>query len=246
MINDTGERLLTADNPQAELLWWHYWLGHISFARLCILALLGTIPRKLIHAKNLKCAGCMYGAMTKWPWRTKAQQDKSKIKSGTRPGDCISVDQLESWTLGFITQLKGALTKKWYQAAMVFGNHASWLSYIHHQQGLMLEQNEHLKPTQDHMELVSNIIMPIMKIWREQCIYQFSCKVRTNNKLLWSQCTFSEWCCRKTNQRLTAASKETTSSCQVMLAISNEDQSLAVCTWNCEQHTQHDTRQGRW
>jgi hypothetical protein len=24
MINDTGKRLLTADNPQAELLWWHY------------------------------------------------------------------------------------------------------------------------------------------------------------------------------------------------------------------------------
>jgi len=67
VIDDTDERLLSADNPQAELLRWHYRLGHISFARLRILALLGTIPRKLIHAKTPKCAGCMYGAMTKRP-----------------------------------------------------------------------------------------------------------------------------------------------------------------------------------
>jgi hypothetical protein len=70
---------------------------------------------------------------------------------------------LESLTLGFIAQLKGALTKKRYQAAMVFVDHASRLSYIHHQQGLMLEQNKHLKPMQDHMELVSNIIMLTME-----------------------------------------------------------------------------------
>jgi hypothetical protein len=137
VIDDTDERLLAADNPQAELLRWHYRLRHISFTRLCILALLGTIPRKLIHAKTPKCAGCMYGAMTKQPWRTKAQQDNSKIKSVTRPGDCLSIDQLESPTPGFVAQLKGALTKKQYRAATVFVNHASQLSsYIHLQQGL--------------------------------------------------------------------------------------------------------------
>jgi hypothetical protein len=125
VIDDTDERLLSANNPQAELLRWHYRLGHISFARLRILALLGTIPRKLIHAKTPKCAGCMYGAMTKRPWRTKAQQNKSKIKSVTRPGDCVSIDQLESPTPGFVAQLKGALTKKRYRAATVFVDHAS-------------------------------------------------------------------------------------------------------------------------
>ena len=125
VIGDTDERLLSANNPQAELLRWHYRLGHISFARLRILALLGTIPRKLIHAKTPKCAGCMYGAMTKRPWRTKAQQNKSKIKSVTRPGDCVSIDQLESPTPGFVAQLKGALTKKRYRAATVFVDHAS-------------------------------------------------------------------------------------------------------------------------
>ncbi len=137
VINNTDERLLAADNPQAKLLWWHYWLRHISFAMLHILALLvGAIPRKLIHMKTPKCAGCMYRAMTKCPWRTKTQEDKSKIKSVTKPGDCISVDQMELLTPGFVAQLKGALTKKWYQAAMVFVDHTSWLSYIHLQQGL--------------------------------------------------------------------------------------------------------------
>jgi hypothetical protein len=60
VIDDTDERLLAADNPQVELLWWHYLLRHISFARLCILTLLGTIPRKLVHRKTPKCAGCIY------------------------------------------------------------------------------------------------------------------------------------------------------------------------------------------
>jgi hypothetical protein len=32
MIDDTDKRLLAADNPQAELLRWHYRLRHISFA----------------------------------------------------------------------------------------------------------------------------------------------------------------------------------------------------------------------
>jgi hypothetical protein len=145
VIDDTDERLLSANNPQAELLRWHYRLGHISFARLRILALLGTIPRKLIHAKTPKCAGCMYGAMTKRPWRTKAQQNKSKIKSVTRPGDCVSIDQLESPTPGFVAQLKGALTKKRYRAATVFVDHASRLSYIHLQQGLTSEETVEAK-----------------------------------------------------------------------------------------------------
>jgi hypothetical protein len=135
-VIDDDDKPLTADTPQAELLRWHYRLGHIPFARLRILALLVTIPRQLIHVKSPKCAGCLYGAMTKRPWRTKSQQNKSKIRTVTRPGDCVSVDQLESTTPGFFAQLKGALTKKRYRAATVFVDHASRLSYVHLQQGL--------------------------------------------------------------------------------------------------------------
>jgi hypothetical protein len=73
----------------------------------------------------------MYGAMTKHPWRMKGAQKKSKLRSVTNPGDCISFDRLESNMQGFFTQLKGTLTKTRYGAATVFVNHASRLSYIH-------------------------------------------------------------------------------------------------------------------
>ena len=130
-IIDDEDEPLAADTPQAELLRWHYRLGHLPFARLRILALLGTIPRRLTTVKAPKCAGCMYGAMTKRPWRTKGAQNKSKIRSVTNPGDCVSVDQLESPTQGFVAQLKGKLTKKRYGAATIFVDHASRLSYVH-------------------------------------------------------------------------------------------------------------------
>ena len=138
-------RTLAAEYPQAELLRWHYRLGHLSFARLRILALLGIIPRRLIHVKSPKCAGCIYGAMTKRPWRTKAQQNKQKIRSVTRPGDCVSVDQLESTTPGFIAQLKGKLTKQRYRAATVFVDHASRLSYVHLQKSLSSDETVQAK-----------------------------------------------------------------------------------------------------
>jgi hypothetical protein len=67
----------------------------------------------------------MYGAMTKRPWRTKGAQNKSKLRSVTNPGDCVSVDQLESNTQGFLAQLKGKFTKKRYGAATVFIDHTS-------------------------------------------------------------------------------------------------------------------------
>ena len=144
-VIDDEDEPLAADTPQAELLRWHYRLGHISFARLRILALLNVIPRKLLHIKAPKCAGCAYGAMTKRPWRTKATQNKSRIRLVTTPGDCVSVDQLESRTTGFIAQLKGRLTKRRYGAATVFVDHASRLSYIHLQSGLTSDETVEAK-----------------------------------------------------------------------------------------------------
>jgi hypothetical protein len=87
----------------------------------------------------------MYGAMTKRPWRTKGIQNKNKIRVATSPGDCISVDQLESPTPGFIAQLKGRLTKKRYGAATIFVDHASRLSYIHFQQQISYDETVEAK-----------------------------------------------------------------------------------------------------
>jgi hypothetical protein len=60
---------LAAVDDQAELMRWHYRLGHLSFAKLMQLALNGEIPRCLAKVKPPACTGCLFGAMTKVPWR---------------------------------------------------------------------------------------------------------------------------------------------------------------------------------
>jgi hypothetical protein len=62
-------------------------------------------------------------------WRTKA---KSKgIRAVSLPGECVSVDQMESRTAGFLAQLKGCLTKGRYRVATIFVNYYSRLGYVH-------------------------------------------------------------------------------------------------------------------
>eukprot|EP00957_Ditylum_brightwellii_P171906 13087884-Ditylum_brightwellii.AAC.1 len=78
--------------------------------------------------------------MTRRAWRTKSKQNVSKIKPVKAPGNCVSVNQLESSTPGFVAQLKGKLTKKCYRAATVFVNHSSDLTYIYEQTRLTSEE----------------------------------------------------------------------------------------------------------
>ena len=127
---------LAADDVQAELLRWHHRLGHLSFIKIRLMALLDILPRRLSTVKPPKCAGCIYGAMNKRPWRTKSLQSKREIFKAKIPGDCVSVDLLESTTPGFIAQLKGGLTKQRYRAATVFVDHASRLGYVFLQKSL--------------------------------------------------------------------------------------------------------------
>jgi hypothetical protein len=60
---------LAAINNQAKLMRWHYRLGHLLFSKLKQLAFNGVIPRRLAKVKPPACVGCLFGAMTKVPWR---------------------------------------------------------------------------------------------------------------------------------------------------------------------------------
>ena len=122
---------LVAADDQSELMRWHHRLGHLSFANLKILAEAGEIPKKLAKVKPPVCAGCLYGAMTKVNWRGKESAGNHDVFTATRPGQCVSVDQMISTQVGFIAQLKGSLTKKRYKAATVFVDHFSRLKYVH-------------------------------------------------------------------------------------------------------------------
>jgi hypothetical protein len=81
--------LATVDN-QAKLMRWHYRLGHLAFSKLKQLALNGEIPQKLAKVKPPACVGCLFGAMTKVPW--KGQETSSKVFMAMNAGQCVSVN----------------------------------------------------------------------------------------------------------------------------------------------------------
>ena len=78
--------------------------------------------------KPPKYAGCLYDAMIKRPWRTESANKQGSIREASDPGECISLDQMESSTPGFIAQLKGKTTKQRYRTATIFLDHNSDLT----------------------------------------------------------------------------------------------------------------------
>ena len=125
-------------DKQAELMHWHYRLGHLSFPKLKILAQIGKIPKHLANVLPPVCTGCAFGAMTKVPWRGK--EEAKTVFKATKPGQCVSVDQMISTQVGFFAQLKGRLTKKRYCAATIFVDHFSGYKYTHLMTHLLLEE----------------------------------------------------------------------------------------------------------
>ncbi len=96
----------------------------------------GEIPKKFEKVKEPRCAGCLFGKMTKVAWRTKSKAN-SKVHEATYPGQCVSVDQMESTQAGFCAQLKGKLTTRRYKAATLFVDKHACLQYVHHIESLM-------------------------------------------------------------------------------------------------------------
>ena len=85
---------------------------------------------QVCHRQAPKCIRCIYGEMTKCPWRTKGKQGTNRVHPVTAPGQYVSVNQMESMFLGFTAQLKGRLTKNRYRAATLFVEHYTWPSYM--------------------------------------------------------------------------------------------------------------------
>jgi Reverse transcriptase (RNA-dependent DNA polymerase)/GAG-pre-integrase domain len=115
----------------SSLLDWHCRLSHLSFKRIQKMARRGQLPSELATCQIPTCQACMYGKMTKRPWRTRSTKEKEPLAIVNAPGDCVSVDQLESSVPGLIGQLKGKPTTKRYRVATVFVDHHSNFSYVH-------------------------------------------------------------------------------------------------------------------
>jgi hypothetical protein len=52
-------------DPTAQLLHWHYWLGHLPFKTIQAMAHQGQLPSSLKNCKIPQCAACLYGKATK-------------------------------------------------------------------------------------------------------------------------------------------------------------------------------------
>jgi len=78
-----------------------------------------------------KCAGCLFGAMTKIPWRGKETKASHEVFITTKPGECVSVVQMTSTVVGFFAHMKGKLTKRRYRCATIFVDHFSRLRFVH-------------------------------------------------------------------------------------------------------------------
>ncbi len=79
-------------DDQAKLMRWHYCLGHLAFSKLKHLPLNGEIPQQLVKVKPPACAGCLFGAMIKVPW--KGRETSSKVFVAMKAGPCVSVNQM--------------------------------------------------------------------------------------------------------------------------------------------------------
>jgi hypothetical protein len=69
--------------------------------------------------------------MTKLPWHGKESAFSQKKFVTTKPGEIVSVNQMESTEVGFFAQLKGSLTKKQYRYCTVFVDYVSRLHFVH-------------------------------------------------------------------------------------------------------------------
>jgi hypothetical protein len=85
-LEEDEEFQLTAADNQAKLMRWHYRLGHLSFPKLKVLAKNSKIPCRLAKVPPPKCAGCLFGAMTKTPWRGKESKATHQVFVATKPG----------------------------------------------------------------------------------------------------------------------------------------------------------------
>jgi hypothetical protein len=121
------------ETPQAELLAWHYRLGHVSFAKIKQMAARGNLPAYLGRCKPPKCAACMFGKATRRAWRLRSPANKLTTPPATAPGAVVAIDQMVSATPGLIAQMRGFLTTERYKVTTVFVDHFSGLLFVHMQ-----------------------------------------------------------------------------------------------------------------
>ena len=142
LVENTDTEIMDGTlTPTVEMIQWHYRLGHLPFSKLRVMVQEGIIPRRLADCRVPKCSACIYGKMTRRAKKTKSKTNPITSRTITAPGQCVSVDQLESSTPGLIAQLKEKPTISRYRGATIYVNHFSCLSFVYLQSQLTLEES---------------------------------------------------------------------------------------------------------
>ena len=147
-------------SKQAALRKCHCRLNHMPYARIQAMARHGLLPRYLATVDPPFCASCAYGKLTRKPWKTKGQHGTTTQLVPIRAsGACVSVDQMESPTPGFVGQIKGWLTTKRYRAATVFVDHYSQLTFVYLQFSTAAEETVQAKKAFEAFAALHGIVV---------------------------------------------------------------------------------------
>jgi len=135
-----------------EYMHWHYKLNHPSHKVMSKIAKKQMLPQRITQIlkkmdkssiKPPMCNDCYCAKASRTPWRgkpNKEEERKLEKRSNLKPGEVVSIDQLESSTPGFIGQMTGILTTKRIVGSTIYVDHASDLSYIYHHTALTSEE----------------------------------------------------------------------------------------------------------
>ncbi len=144
------KQFATQTDDKQEYMHWHYKLNHPSYTVMSRMAKQHMLPRRITRilkrlgkqdTKPPMCNDCCGAKATRRPWRTTAdKRNISHIKSATKPGEVVSVDQLESSIPGFIGQMTGKLTRQRIIGTTVYVDHASDFSFVYHQTSMSSEE----------------------------------------------------------------------------------------------------------
>ncbi len=217
----------------------------MNFPKLKQLTLNGKILKKLAKVLPPKCAGCLFGAMTKLPWQGKETKAKHEVFVATKPGECILVDQMTSTEVRFYAQLKSKLTKKYYKSATIFGNHSSCLWYWLPPTWWQVQQDTHCQAclqtvpgrtrSQDSSLPLQQWMLP------QQHLPASMLWFKTMTHLLWGKCPLPKWHHQASHPRSLGKRVKATAPSTHPLARGNPLCIVAICIEKCSLPSQQPT-----
>jgi hypothetical protein len=132
MADNTNSQQENSGNltrKQRLLLKWHHRLSDLSFSKMQDLAPTGKLPKSIVSCPHSICHSCQFGKAHRQP--TVPPTTASPINfNDLKPGDKVSVDQIESTTTGFIDICKGKPTLAKHHKASAYVDYGSRLTYV--------------------------------------------------------------------------------------------------------------------